>query len=83
MKNTCPFYIVFQVLKVLPVKILRYAKKDTATISFISCCFYWLLHQQVYIIFHKFLEIHSTLFEKKVFVRFYVFNRFTQAPPPP
>ena len=32
------------------------------------------------IIFHKFLELHSTLSEKKIFV---TNNRFTNPPPPP
>ena len=35
------------------------------------------------IVFHKFLEIHSTLSEKKIFVtNFSFFNRFTPMPPP-
>ena len=45
MKNTCPFYIVFRVLKVLLIKVCK---------LFIAAD----------IIFHKVLELHSTLSEK-------------------
>ena len=38
MKNTCHFYIVFQVLKVLLIKICKIQPPR----SFISCCFYQL-----------------------------------------
>ena len=61
MKNTCPFYIVFQAFKVLLIKLLRYR----------PYIFYFLLlllgFKSANIIFGKFLELHSTLFEKKIF----------------
>ena len=57
MKTKCPFYIVFQVFNVLLVKILRYAKKDTATTSFISCCFI----VKAYINRYHFSQIFRTL----------------------
>ena len=54
MKNSRPFYIVFEVLKVLFIKIY-----DTATSSFISYCF-TLAFTSADIVFHNFLELHST-----------------------
>ena len=77
MKDTCPFYIVFQAFKVLLIKLLRYRHYT----------FYFLLllldFKSTDIIFDKFLELHSTLFEKKDFShRFSFFNRITQSPPP-
>ena len=35
-----------------------------------------------YIIFHKFLELHSILSVKKIFVTIFFFNGFTQTPTP-
>ena len=35
------------------------------------------------IVFYKILELHSTLPEKKIFVTFSIFNRFTQTSSPP
>ena len=56
------FYIVFQLLKVLLVKFCKIQSLE----------FYFLLlllaFTLVHIIFHKFSEFHSTLFEKKIFV---------------
>ena len=63
MKNTCLFYIVFQVMKVLLIKITGFLKKDTGTSSFISYCF-TLTFTSADIIFHNFLELYSTLSEK-------------------
>ena len=40
--------------------------QDTATRSFISCCFR-LAFTSTDIIFHKFLGLHSTLYEKNIF----------------
>ena len=66
MKNTCPFYIVFQVLKVLLVKIW--------VPKFVRCShqmYYFLLFLLAFtsadIIFHKCLEPYSTFSEKKRF----------------
>ena len=78
LKNTCPFYIVFQFFKVLLINLLRYRYYH----------FYFLLFLLSFtstdIILDKFLEIHSTLSEKKDFChRFSFFNRFTQTPPSP
>ena len=56
---------------------------DTATSSIISCCF-TLAFTSADIIFHKFLELHSTLSEKDF--RHEFFNGITQPnplPPPP
>ena len=52
-KNTPPFYIAFQVLKVL--KFVRWATR-----YFISCYFI-LVFTSADIIFNKFLELHLTL----------------------
>ena len=75
MKNTTPFYIVFHVLKVL-----------LFTIS--HQIFYFLLFYIKFYIsrhhFHKFLELPSTLYEKKSFChKCLFFNGFTQNPLPP
>ena len=40
---------------------------NTLTRSFISCCFYWILHQQISFL-TNFSELHLTLSEKKIFV---------------
>ena len=56
MKNTCPFYIVFQVLKVRLEKICKIEPPDLLfLVVFIS------FYISIYIIFHKFLELHSIL----------------------
>ena len=76
MKNTCPFYIVFQVLKVHLEKICKIEPPDLLfLVVFIS--FYISRYH-----FHKFLEPHSISSVKKIFVTNF-FNRFTQTPPPP
>ena len=78
MKNTCPFYcIVFQVLKELLKKIIKCSYQ----------IFYFLLFLVAFtsadIIFHKFLELHSTLSEKKkAFPHKLSFLAFTQPPSP-
>ena len=65
MKNTCPFYIVY-VFEVLKVLLIF-----LAVLGFTSAN----------MIFHKFLELHSTLSEKKDFRhKFSFFNGFTQTP---
>ena len=70
-----PFYIIFQVLKVLLIKICKIEPPDLLLIVLIS---FYITE----IIFHKFLEIHSTLFGKKIFVTIFpFFNRFTNPHP--
>ena len=59
MKNAPDFYILFQVLKVLLIKICKMSGQVDLLLFSIS----------FYIIFHKFLQLHSTLYEKK-FPRF-------------
>ena len=61
MKNICPFYIEFQVLKVILVK--------NGKIQPPQIFYFWLFLLVVAftsadIIFQKFLELHSTLSEK-------------------
>ena len=63
-KNTCPFYTVFQVLNVL----IKIYEISAATSSFVSYCFTLVFTFRANIIFHKFLELHSALSEKKIFV---------------
>ena len=60
MKNTCPFYIIFQVLKVLLKKICKKSHQ-------IFYLLFLLTFTSADIIFHKFLGLHSTLSEKKDF----------------
>ena len=64
MKNTCPFYSVFQVLKVILVK--------TWKIQPLQIFYFWSFLLGVAltsgdIIFQKFLELHSALSEKQIF----------------
>ena len=61
MKKT-PFYLVFQVLKVLLIK--NYNLQLPVPLSLVVLL--QLLYQQMY--FYNILEVRSTLFEKKVFV---------------
>ena len=78
MKNTCFFYIVFQVWKVLLKELVRHTYQ----------IFYFLLFYTVIlafttsadIIFHKFLELHSTS-EKKMFVTIFPFLTNSLKPP--
>ena len=55
MENTRPFYNEFQVLKVSPIKIYM----SNSPSSFIFYCF-TLAFTSADIIFHNFLELHST-----------------------
>ena len=57
------FLHLFQVLKVA-TSYKKLLDRDTATWSFISC-FYCSFYISRYVIFHQFLELHSTLSEKK------------------
>ena len=56
-------------------------KEDTATRSFISCCFI-LTFTLADIIFNWFLKLYSTLSKKVFSSQFFFFNRFTQPHPP-
>ena len=64
MKSTHPFYIVFQVLRVISYKNL-YLGYSYWIFSFF--CF-TLAFTSADIICHRFLELHSTFSEKKIFV---------------
>ena len=55
--------IVFQVLKVPLINIYK-MQIPTSASYFISCCFI-LAFTSTDVIFHKFLELHSTLSEKR------------------
>ena len=74
-------YIVFQVLKVLLIKICKIVLRNKN--------FYFLLFLLVFtsadIIFHKVLELRSTLSEKKIFVTHFPFLMDSLKPlqPPP
>ena len=63
------FYIAFQVLRVLLKKNVRYSHQ----------IFYFLLFYMILaftladIMFHKFLELHSTLSKKKIFITMFPF----------
>ena len=77
MKNAYPFYTVFQVLNIHYTKICKIEPEDLLfLVVFIS------FYISRYIIFHKFLELHSILSVKKIFFRIFFFNGFTQPPPP-
>ena len=69
------FYIVFQVLKVLLIKICKIQSLDLLFL-------FLLAFTSADIIFHKFLELHSTLSEKKFSLQIFFFNRFTETPYP-
>ena len=75
MKNTPSFTLYFKFWGYFLKK-----KEDTATRSFISCCFI-LAFTLADIIFHKFLELHSTLSKKRFSSQFFFFNIFTQSHP--
>ena len=73
------FYIAFQVLKVLLIKICK--------IRYLHQIFYFLLFFLAFtsadMIFYRFLEFHSILSESKDFRhKFSFFNGFTQTPTP-
>ena len=67
------FYIVFQVLKVLLMKICK----------ILPLYLLFLDVSSADIIFHKFLALHSTLTGKKVLSQIFLFNGFTHPTPPP
>ena len=72
MKNTCPFYIVFQVLKVRLIKVCKINHHIFYFLLFL------LAFTSVDIIFHKCLELHSTLSEKRFSSQIILFNGFSQ-----
>ena len=74
MGNRCPFYIIFQVLKVLHIKICRIKPPDLLFLVFLG-------FTSADIIFHKFLELHLTLSEKKIFVTNFPFLTDLFKPP--
>ena len=75
MKNESPFYIAFQVLKVLLMNICQVKPSDLFLFVFIS--FY-----TADIFFQKYLLFHSALSKKKYFChKFSIFNKFTHPPP--
>ena len=72
MKNMSPFYFVFQVLKVRVIKICKMQPlgvRDLLFLVYIDV----LDFISANIIFHKYLELHSTLSEKKIFVTNFAF----------
>ena len=71
------FYIVFQILKALLIKLFKIQSLDLLFLmSFL------LAITSADIIFHKFLELHSTLSEKKNFITNFPFLTDTLKPPP-
>ena len=78
MKNTFPFYILFKVLKVPLIKI---CKIQPPHLLFLVV-FVLLAFTSADIIFHKFLELHSTLSEKN-FITSFPFLTDSLKPPTP
>ena len=76
MKNTRPFYIVFQVLKVLLINICAIQPPDLLfTVVFISC-YISRYH------FSQILELHLAYSGRRFRHEFSFFNRFAQTPYP-
>ena len=76
MRKAYSFYIIFQVLKVLLIKIWKIQQPDLLfLVVFIS------FHISI-IIFQTFLELHSTLSEKKIFITNFPFSTDWLNPPP-
>ena len=75
-KTTCPFYIVVQVLKKLLIKSCKNSHQ-------IFSLLFLLAFTSANIIFQKFLELHSTLSEKKIFVMNFPFLTDSIKPLPP
>ena len=72
------FYIVFEVLKVLLIKICKIQSLDLLFLVML----FLLAITSLDIIFHKFLELPSTLSEKKNFVTNFSFLTDLLKPPP-
>ena len=64
MKDTCPFYITFQVLNIHLIKIPKIKPPD---LLFLDAFIRFYISR--YTIFHKFLELHSIISVKKIFVK--------------
>ena len=75
MKNICPFYIVFQVLKVLLIKISKIRPPDLLFLVFL------LGFTLADIISHKFLELHQYLPEKIFVTIFFSWIQSTPSSP--
>ena len=73
MKSACPFYSVFQVLKIL-------LNKNLPPDLLFLVVLYQPLHQQTSL-FTKFLELHSTLSERKIFATNFPFLMDSINPP--
>ena len=71
------FYIVFQILKVFLIKI---CKITTATRSFISFCFYQLLHQQASF-FTNFQNFIKKYLKKKILSQIFLRKGFAHPTP--
>ena len=76
MKNSGPFYIVFEVLKVLLIKIY----KIQPSVLLFLIVLHWLIHQQIlfFTIFQNFIQHLKKDFRHQ----FLFFNRLTQTPHP-
>ena len=59
MKNTCPFYIVFQVLNIHLIKICKIVELPDLLFLVVFISFYSSRYH-----FHKFLELHSEIIRK-------------------
>ena len=74
MKNKCPLCIVFQVSK---LRLIKICKTDPPDLLFLIV---FLAFTSADIIFHKFLELHSVLSVKKIFINNFLTNLLN--PPP-
>ena len=67
MKNACLFYIAFQVLE---VRLIKICKAEPSDLLFLVVL---LAFASADITFHKFVELHSVLLIKKIFVTNFLF----------
>ena len=82
--KTCPFYIVFQVLKVLLIKLCKIQPPNLLfLVVFIS--FYISRYHFPEIRYHflQILELHSTLSEKKISITNFLFKQILHSNPAP
>ena len=79
MKNTCPFHIVFQVLKVLRIKICNVRYSQPPDLLFLVDSFYISRYNFSQI----FIELHSTLPEKRNLITDFSFLTDSLKLPPP
>ena len=75
MKNTCSFYIVFQLSKELLIKICKIKPQDLLFL------FVLLAFTSADIIFHKYLKLYSPYQKRRFSSRVFFFNGFPQPPP--